>query len=313
MKRDAPAPSGADLSVDLAGIRLANPVMSASGCFGCGREMSQFYDLSTMGAVVVKSVSLEARSGRPTPRVAETPSGMLNAIGLENPGVDVFCERDLPWLAGLGVPVIVSIVGSDPSGYAAVAERLRREPAVSAIEVNLSCPNVENRGLVFACSASATMAVVAAVRRVVTVPVFAKLTADVTSIVEVAEAALRSGADGLSLINTLLGLAIDVRTHRARLAAGTGGLSGPAIRPIAVRCVHQVAQAFPEAPIIGIGGIACAEDAVEFILAGATAVAIGTANFMNPMVVPEVIEGLGRLCEEQGVARLGDLRGQVRM
>jgi dihydroorotate dehydrogenase (NAD+) catalytic subunit len=283
-----PHGSNPDLTVDLCGVRLPTPVLAASGCFGFGREMAGFVDLAGIGAVVTKSVSLEPRRGRPTPRVTETPSGMLNAIGLQNPGVEAFCASDLPFLAEAGARVVT-------------------EPAVRLIEVNLSCPNVEHRGEVFATDPAAAAAVVRAVKMRAHQPVLAKLTADVTDLVAVARAVVDAGADGLTLINTLLGMAVDTKRRRPRLAAVTGGLSGPAIRPVAVRCVWQVASALPGVPIVGTGGVVTAEDAAEFLLVGATAVAVGTASFVDPRAVVEVADGLADYLRAQGVGTVGDL------
>jgi dihydroorotate dehydrogenase (NAD+) catalytic subunit len=283
-----------DLSVDLCGVRLNTPVLAASGCFGFGREMAGWVDLAALGGIVTKSVSLEPRRGRPTPRMAETPSGMLNAIGLQNPGVEAFCAGDLRFLADAGACVVASLVGRDPGEFGRLAARLDGEPGIAMVEVNLSCPNVEHRGEVFATDPAAAAEVVAAVKRATGRPVLAKLTADVTDLVAVARAVVDAGADGLTLINTLLGMAVDVRTRRPRLAAVTGGLSGPAIRPVAVRCVWQVAQALPGVPVVGTGGIVTADDAAEFLLVGATAVAVGTGNFLNPRAVVEVADGLER-------------------
>ena len=296
-----------DLVVDLCGVRLPTPVLAASGCFGFGREMAAFVDLSEIGAVVTKSVSLEPRRGRPTPRVAETPSGMLNAIGLQNPGVEAFCERDLPFLADAGARVVASIVGRSAEEFGRVAARLAREPAVRLLEVNLSCPNVDHRGEVFATDPEAAAAVVHAVKAAAGQPVLAKLTADVTDLVAVAAAVVDAGADGLTLINTLLGMAVDTKRRRPRLAAVTGGLSGPAIRPVAVRCVWQVAGALPGVPIVGTGGVVTAEDAAEFLLVGATAVAVGTASFVDPTAAVTVAGGLAGYLRASGVATVGEL------
>ena len=301
----------ADLRVDLAGVPLANPVLTASGCFASGSEMDRFYDIDALGAVIVKSITLEPRQGLPTPRMAETPSGMLNAIGLQNPGIDRWIAIDLPWLQERGVPVVVSLAGTSVDEYRAIARKLKGLPGIVALEVNISCPNVEDRNIVFACRPDPAAAVVDAVRREAAVPVFAKLTADVTDITEIARAVTSAGAAGLSLINTLLGMAIDVESGRPRLANIVGGLSGPAIRPVAVRAVWQVHQALPDVPIIGMGGISSAEDALEFILAGASAVAVGTANFVNPMAACDLVSDLAAWCDAHGVATLQHLRGKV--
>ncbi len=258
-----------DLRVDLGPLRLDNPIVTASGCFASGREIERFFDIARLGAVVVKSLTLEPRGGLPTPRMAETASGMLNAIGLQNPGVEQWLATELPWLQALGVPVVVSIAGKTVAEYRMLAEYLRGQPGVVAIEANISCPNVDDRNVVFACRADATREVIQQVTRVATVPVFAKLTPDVTDIAGIAEAAVAAGATGVSLINTLLGMAIDVETRRPKLAAVTGGLSGPAIKPVAVRAVHQVHQALPDVPIIGMGGVRTVTDVAELMLAGA--------------------------------------------
>jgi dihydroorotate dehydrogenase (NAD+) catalytic subunit len=298
----------ASLEVDLCGVRLPTPVLAASGCFGFGREMAAFMDLAGIGGVVTKSVSLQPRRGLPTPRTAETPSGMLNAIGLQNPGVEAFCRDDLPVLAEAGARVVASVVGRNAREFAQVAERLGGEDAVHLIEVNLSCPNVDSRNQVFATNPRMAATVVRRVKAVARQPVLAKLTADVTDLPAVARAVVEAGADGLTLINTLLGMAIDVHHLRPRLAAVTGGLSGPAIRPLAVRCVWQVARALPEVPIVGVGGIVTGEDAAELLLAGATAVQVGTANFMTPRATVQVAEGLRAYLDAQGLAAVTQLR-----
>jgi dihydroorotate dehydrogenase (NAD+) catalytic subunit len=300
-----------NLGVDLNGIRLPSPVLGASGCFGSGQEMSGVLDIRRVGGIVTKSVTAGPVRGLPTPRMVETPSGMLNAIGLQNPGVEEFKRKDGPFIARVGVPAIVSIAGKTLSEFADVAVQVARIPGVVAIEANISCPNVERRGQVFACDPAAAAEVINAVTRMTGVPVFAKLTADVTDIVQVAEACVRAGAHGLSLINTLLGMAIDVRTFRPKLGAVTGGLSGPAIRAVAVRCVYQVARALPDVPIIGMGGIRDAESAIEFLLAGAWAVAVGTANFFNPHATADVAQGIAEFLQERGMSSPADLRARV--
>ena len=303
----------ADLGVDLAGIRLRNPIVTASGCFGSGTEMSRFVDLQGLGAVVCKTVTLERRLGIDPPRGAETPSGMLNAIGLQNPGVRAFADGDLAWLAERGVPAVASIGGLSVDEYVACATVLRDRPGLTAIEMNLSCPNLEDRGFMFALDPIRTREVVRAVKAVADVPVFAKLSPDVTDIVAVAEAALDAGADGLALINTTLGMAIDTTTYRPKLSTATGGLSGPAIRPIAVRCIWQVHRAFPHAPIIGMGGVRTGDDALELILAGATAVAVGTANFFDHRAIEHVRDRLQQILDERGIASIEQMRGQVKI
>jgi len=294
-------------------MQLANPVLVASGCFASGAEIDRFYDVTELGAIICKSVTLEPREGLPTPRMAETPSGMLNAIGLQNPGIDRWLAKDLPWLADRGAAVVASIAGTSVDEYRQLARKLRGANGVVGIEVNISCPNVEDRGTVFACRADPAGAAIDAVVRESSVPVFAKLTADVTDIVEIATAVIRAGAAGVSLINTVLGMAIDIDTGRPKLANVVGGLSGPAIRPIAVRAVHQVHQAMPQVPIIGMGGIGGAEDALEFVYAGATAIAVGTGNFVNPFAALDVCRGLGAWLDARGLAGLSELRGTVKL
>ena len=316
MSGDGPAaphldPADVDLSVDLAGTTLANPVTTASGCFASGREIDRLFDVGQLGAIVAKSITLERREGLTPPRMHETPSGMLNAIGLQNPGVDAWIEQDLQWLQGKGVPVVVSIAGKTVAEYRAVAERLVGRGGIAALEVNLSCPNVEHRGLVFACKPGPSQDVVAAVAEVADVPVFGKLTPDVTDITEIAHAVVGAGADGLSLINTTLGMAVDPETGRPRLRNTFGGMSGPAIRPMAVRAVHQVHQALPEVPIIGMGGVRTVEDVVELVRVGASAVAVGTATFADPLVTKRLVAGLREWLAVRGIPTIAELRGTV--
>ena len=300
----------ADMSTTLSSFELPNPVLTASGCAAAGRELAQFFDVADLGAVVTKTIMLSPRSGRPTPRMAETPSGMLNSIGLQGPGIDAFIEHDLAWLAEHGARVVVSIAGGHTDEFVAVARRLYGHPAVSMIEVNISCPNVESRGQVFACDVSASSRVIGAVRRAAdpNVPVFAKLTPDVTDIGLIARACADAGADGLSLINTVLGLVIDTGTLAPALGGVTGGLSGPAIRPIAVRCVWQVRKAVPHLPILGMGGIQTGLDALQFILAGASAVSVGTAVFGDPSAPVRILRELEQALDERG---FGSLRAAV--
>ena len=305
-------PATVDLRVDLAGATLANPITTASGCFASGPEIDRFFDIAELGAIVAKSITLEPRQGLSPPRMHETASGMLNAIGLQNPGVDAWLEHDLTWLQGKGVPVVVSIAGKSVEEFREVAARLRGRAGIAAVEVNLSCPNVEHRGLVFACQPGPSEAVVRAVREVTDVPVFGKLTPDVTDIAEIARAVLDAGADGLSLINTTLGMAVDPETGRPRIRNTFGGMSGPAIKPIAVRAVHQVHQARPEAPIIGMGGVRRVEDVVELVRVGATAVAVGTATFADPFTTQRLVHGLRDWLAERGIASIAELRGTVR-
>jgi dihydroorotate dehydrogenase (NAD+) catalytic subunit len=308
--RAGKAPS---LAVDLDGVVFPTPVLAASGCFNSGREMKDVVDLSRVGGIVTKSVTLAPTKGLPTPRMAETASGMLNAIGLQNSGVDEFLARDAPFIAASGVPTMISVAGRSVEEFAQVVLRLRDVTGVVAIEANISCPNVERRNQVFACHPDQASEVIGSISRLSRLPIFAKLTADVTNITEVAEACVRAGAHGLSLINTLLGMAIDVSTFRPKLGAVTGGLSGPAIRPLAVRCVYQVAQVLPGVPIIGIGGITSWTDAVEFMLAGAWAVQVGTANFFNPSATIDVASGIGEFLKARGLSSPADLRGRVQL
>lgn len=265
-------------------VNFANPIFTASGCAGSGRELAQFFNLTELGAIVTKSIMLKARSGRATPRMAETPSGMLNSIGLQGPGIDLFLEKDIPWLREQGANIVVSIAGESVEDYAVLARKLRSVPGISALEVNISCPNVENRGQVFACHPTTARAAIEAVRRNIggELPIIAKLTPDVTSIVDIATEVVSAGADALALINTVLGMVIDTNSMRPKLAGKTGGLSGPAIRPIAVRAIYQVREAMPNVNILGMGGVASGRDAFELILAGASAVSIGTAAFGDP-------------------------------
>jgi dihydroorotate dehydrogenase (NAD+) catalytic subunit len=300
-----------DLTTRLADATLPNPVMTASGCAAAGRELGQFFDVAELGAVVTKSIMLDPRSGRPTPRMAETPSGMLNSIGLQGPGIDGFLARDLPWLAQQKARAVVSIAGSTLGEYSELARRVGNSPSVSAVEVNISCPNVENRGLVFACDPHQAAKVISVVRRETPrgIPVLAKLSPDVTSIVDVARSVVDVGADGLVMINTLLGLTIDPDTLRPLLGGVTGGLSGPAIRPVAVRCVWQVHQAMPDVPIVGVGGIRTGYDALEFMLAGASAVQVGTVIFNDPSAPVRILGELRDELEERGFERAADAVG----
>ena len=301
---------GPNFAVEFAGIRLKNPVLTASGTFGYGDEYSEFVDLNRLGGVIVKGISLRPIAGNPPPRIWETPSGMLNAIGLENPGVETFIREKLPYLRRFDTAVIVNIFGYSIEDYLAVVEILDSEVGISALEVNISCPNVKAGGMVFGTDLNQTYRLLSEIRKKTRLPIIAKLSPNVADITAFAKAAADAGCDGLSLINTLLGMAIDVRCRRPRLANCTGGLSGPAIRPVAVRMVWQTARAV-RLPIIGMGGIMTGEDAMEFILAGATAVAVGTANFVNPRATIEVIEGIEALMAEIGVLDIRDLIGKV--
>lgn len=300
-----------DMSTWLGSVRFPNPVFTASGCAAAGQELDQFFDISELGGIVTKSIMLAPRSGRATPRMAETPSGMLNSIGLQGPGIDAFLDKDLAWLASRGARAVVSIAGGSVEDYAKLATKLRGRPGLAMIEVNISCPNVEDRGQVFACDPTASAAVIAAVKRAAPtgVPVFAKLSPDVTDIASIARACVDAGADGLSVINTLLGMVIDTDTMRPALGGVTGGLSGPAIRPVAVRCVWQIRQALPDIPILGMGGIRTGLDALEFVLAGANAVSVGTTVFGDPTAPIRVLDELSRALADRGFERFEDAIG----
>lgn len=303
-----------DLSVRLGGLELQNPVLTASGTFGSGLEYSAFVDLSRLGGIVTKGVSLEPWEGNATPRIAETASGMLNSIGLQNPGVEEFCRGDLAWLErnAPDTPVIANVSGHTPEEYAAVIDRLEAESIVAAYEINISCPNVDAGGMAFGTSCSGAGEVVSACRARTRRPIITKLSPNVTDVVEIARACEAAGSDILSLVNTLMGMSIDASTRRPRLARIVGGLSGPAIKPIALRMVWQVASAV-ECPVIGMGGVATAEDAVEFLLAGASAVAVGTANFVDPTTTSRIVDGLHEYCLENGVERVETLVGGLRV
>jgi dihydroorotate dehydrogenase (NAD+) catalytic subunit len=303
---------GIDLSVEIAGLKLRNPVMPASGTFASGREFADFIELSRLGAVVTKGVSLEPWAGNESPRIAETASGMLNSIGLQNPGVEAFCTRDLAWLASQDVPVIVNVSGHTLEEYVAVVERLEAEPGVAAYEVNISCPNVDAGGMAFGTACAPAAAVTRAARSVTKRPLIVKLSPNVTDIAEIARAVEAEGADAVSLINTILGMAIDAETRRPKLARVVGGLSGPAVKPVALRMVWQVAQAV-SVPVIGCGGVMTGEDAIEFLLAGATAVQIGTANFVDPTSAIRVVDGIAEYCVRHGVAHVRELVGALRV
>ncbi|HWR54911.1 MAG TPA: dihydroorotate dehydrogenase [Negativicutes bacterium] len=298
-----------DLAVKIAGLHLKNPVMTASGTFGFGKEYAPFVDLNQLGAIVVKGTTLNPRLGNAGRRLVETPAGMLNSIGLENPGVEHFIAHELPNLKKFAVPVIVNISGHSIDEYRELAAILDID-GVAAVEVNISCPNVREGGLVFGTDCASAGSVVRAVRRATGKTVIAKLSPNVTDIVSIAKAVADAGADALSLINTLLGMAIDIRTRRPKLGNIVGGLSGPAVKPVALRLVWQVAKAVP-LPIIGMGGIMTGEDAVEFLLAGATAVAVGTANFVNPRATLEVAEGIGQYLCENNLSSVQEIIGAL--
>ena len=298
-----------DLAVKIAGLHLKNPVMTASGTFGFGKEYAPFVDLNQLGAIVVKGTTLHPRLGNAGRRLVETPAGMLNSIGLENPGVEHFIAHELPNLKKFAVPVIVNISGHSIDEYRELAAILDID-GVAAVEVNISCPNVREGGLVFGTDCASAGSVVRAVRRATGKTVIAKLSPNVTDIVSIAKAVADAGADALSLINTLLGMAIDIRTRRPKLGNIVGGLSGPAVKPVALRLVWQVAKAVP-LPIIGMGGIMTGEDAVEFLLAGAPAVAVGTANFVNPRATLEVAEGIGQYLCENNLSSVQEIIGAL--
>ena len=300
-----------DLTTSLGALALSTPTMTASGCAAAGRELAQFGDVSTLGAVVTKSIMMNPRSGRATPRMAETPSGMLNSIGLQGPGLDAFLEKDLSWLTENNVTTIVSIAGGSVDEFRQIAVRLRDIPGIAGLEVNISCPNVESRGQVFACQPDSAHAVISAVREEWTspAPILAKLSPDVTDIVSIAHSVVEAGADGVSMINTLLGMVIDVDHMRPLLGGKTGGLSGPAIRPVAVRAVYQVHAALPQLPILGMGGIRTGHDALEFIAAGASAVSIGTVVFGDPGAPWRVARELENELEQRGYSSLREVIG----
>ncbi|MBQ5430401.1 MAG: dihydroorotate dehydrogenase [Lachnospiraceae bacterium] len=299
-----------DMSVDFAGIKLKNPVMTASGTFGSGMEYGEYVDLSRLGAIVTKGVSSTPWSGNPTPRVAEVPSGMLNAIGLQNPGVDTFIERDLAYLEKEDVVVGVNVCGHSREEYLEVVEALADQKRVDFLEINISCPNVKQGALAFGQDPKEVESITRAIKEKAKAPVIMKLTPNVTSIAEIAKAAEAGGADGISLINTLTGMKVDVERQKFLLANKTGGMSGPAVHPIAVRMVYEAAGAV-NLPIIGMGGITTWQDAVEMMLVGATAVSVGTANFMNPTATLDIIEGMEDYLSRHGIDKVSDLIGRV--
>lgn len=299
-----------DTRVNIAGVELKNPVMTASGTFGSGQEYSEFVDLSRLGAVVTKGVANVPWPGNPTPRVAEVYGGMLNAIGLQNPGIDVFAKRDIPFLKNYDTKIVVNVCGKSTEDYCEVMERLADEP-VDLLEINISCPNVKEGGIAFGQNPASAEDITKAVKKVAKQPVIMKLSPNVTDITEMARAVEAGGADAVSLINTLTGMKIDIHRRTFALANKTGGLSGPAVKPVAVRMVYQVANAV-KLPIIGMGGIATAEDALEFLLAGATAVSVGTANFFNPETTVEVVRGIEDYMRKYQVSSVTELIGAVR-
>ena len=296
-----------NLSVNLPGLSLENPVMPASGCFGFGREYSQFYDLSILGAIIIKAATGEQRYGNKTPRVAETSSGMLNAIGLQNPGVDSIMASELPFLENYQTPIIANVAGSTVEEYVTVARKISKS-SVSALELNISCPNVKEGGVQFGTDPELARKVTQQVKEVSSVPVYVKLSPNVTNIVSMAQAVQEGGADGLTMINTLTGMRIDPKTRKPIIANQTGGLSGPAIKPVAIRMIHQVYQSV-DLPIIGMGGIETTDDIIEYLLAGASAVAVGSANFKNPFVCKELIEELPFTLEKYGYSSVTEVIG----
>lgn len=298
-----------DLTVKLPGLHLKNPIMPASGCFGFGKEYAQLYDLSQLGAIMIKATTVETRLGNPTPRVAEAASGMLNAIGLQNPGLDGVFGTELPWLEQFDVPIIANVAGTTTEDYVQVAKTISLAPNVHALEINISCPNVKQGGITFGTDPGIARELTRAVKAVSSVPVYVKLSPNVTDIVAIAKAVEEGGADGITMINTLLGMRMDTKTGRPVIANITGGLSGPAIKPVALRMVYEVSQR-TELPIIGMGGIADVDDAIDFLSAGASAVAVGTANFVNPFVCPEIISKLPERLHELGFDSVEEIVGR---
>ncbi|MBQ7926792.1 MAG: dihydroorotate dehydrogenase [Lachnospiraceae bacterium] len=299
-----------NMQTTLAGVTFQNPVMTASGTFGSGMEYSEFVDLNKLGAVVTKGVANVPWPGNPTPRVAEVYGGMLNAIGLQNPGIDVFMERDIPFLKQYDTKIIVNVCGKSVEDYVEVVERLGEEPAVSMLEINVSCPNVKEGAIAFGQKADALYHITQEIKKKAKQPIIMKLSPNVTDITEMARAAEAAGADALSLINTLTGMKIDIHKRKFAIANKTGGMSGPAIKPIAVRMVYQTAQAV-QIPIIGMGGIANAEDAIEFLLAGASAISVGAMNFVNPYCTMEIVQGIADYMERYHIENLSELIGAV--
>lgn len=300
-----------DLSLTLAGLRLQNPVMTASGTFGYGQEYAEFFDLNKLGALITKGISLKPLIGNPPPRICETPSGMLNAIGLQNVGVKGFLQDKLPFLARLQIPVIVNILGHSPGEYREVARHLNDQPGIAALEVNISCPNVAQGGMAFGSQPRMAAKVISGVRRATRLPLIAKLAPQVTDIALIARAVESAGADAISLINTIPAMAVDIETRRSKLGRLNGGLSGPAVRPVALRLVYQVVQSV-SLPVIGLGGIRTAEDALEFLLVGARAVQIGTANFIQPTAALEIIEGIKNFLMAKNIPRITEWIGSFR-
>lgn len=298
------------LATQLPGLNLRNPIMPASGCFGFGQEYAKFYDLSVLGAIMIKATTEESRFGNPTPRVAETSSGMLNAIGLQNPGLAHVLEHELPWLEQHDVPIIANVAGSEVEDYVAVAREISKATNVHALELNISCPNVKCGGIAFGTDPEIAAGLTRAVKEVSSVPVYVKLSPNVTNIVDIAKAVEQAGADGLTMINTLLGMRLHEKTGKPVLANKTGGLSGPAIKPVALRMIYEV---YPQVsiPIIGMGGIQDAQDVIDFLSVGASAVAVGTANFVDPLVCPTIIEELPERLAELGYTSIEEVIGRA--
>ncbi|MCM3178315.1 dihydroorotate dehydrogenase [Cytobacillus horneckiae] len=297
------------INISLPGLNLKNPIMPASGCFGFGREFSQLYDLSELGAIMIKATTLSPRFGNPTPRVAETSAGMLNAIGLQNPGLERVINEELKWLEQHNVPIIANVAGSTEEDYVAVAKAISKARNVHALELNISCPNVKTGGIAFGTIPEVAKDLTKKVKDVSQVPVYVKLSPNVTNIVEMAKAVEQGGADGLTMINTLVGMRIDIKTGLPVIANKTGGLSGPAIKPVAIRMIHEVSQQV-SLPIIGMGGVQTAEDVIEYFYAGASAVAVGTANFVDPFVCPNIIKELPALVEQLGFDHISECTGR---
>lgn len=297
------------LSVDLPGLHLKNPIIPASGCFGFGREFGELYDLSRLGGIAIKSATPQRRFGNACPRVAETPSGMLNAIGLQNPGVDQIIAKQLPWLAQFDTEIIANVAGANEEDYVEVIQKLNDQPVVKAFELNISCPNVKHGGIGLGTKPELAAHVTRLCKQAAKKPVYVKLSPNVTDIVEIAKAVEAAGADGLVMINTLMGMRLDLKTAKPILANGTGGLSGPAIKPVAIRMVYQVAQAV-DVPIIGVGGIASAQDVLEFLYAGASAVEVGMMNFVDPYCCIHIIEELPNVLKTYGNASIKDAIGR---
>lgn len=299
------------LAISIPGLELKNPIIPASGCFGFGEEYAKYYDIGKLGSIMIKATTAEARFGNPTPRVAETPSGMLNAIGLQNPGLEAVMTQKLPALEQYDLPIIANVAGACEEDYVEVCAKIGDAPNVKAIELNISCPNVKHGGIAFGTDPDVAFQLTQAVKKVAKVPIYVKLSPNVTDIVPIAKAIEAGGADGFSMINTLLGMRIDLKTRKPILANGTGGLSGPAIKPVAIRLIHQVSQV-SELPIIGMGGVQTVDDVLEMFMAGASAIGVGTANFTDPYICPKLIEALPIRMAELGIESLEQLRKEVR-